>query len=230
MIGIILLAITWLLLRFEHKNLTVIGLNKPAQRSLEFTIGLIIAALFCFAQNSALAIAGDFAWELNPDFHFTAALESLRWIFNSVIYEELLFRGYLLYKAIQHLGPKTGCVISALAFGIYHWFSYEVFGQPVAMAYVFILTAIPGFMFSYAFYKTQSIILPIGLHLGWNIANIMVFSKGPVGKQLLLAEPEKALESINGWTALGINLVLPLLLPLAVILFLNYSKLYTQKQ
>lgn len=152
MIGIILLVVSWLLLRLEKKNLTAIGFNKPAQRSLELAAGILVAALFCIAQNGSLALAGSFSWKLNPDYNFTLAIESLRWVFNSVIYEELLFRGYFLYKAIQYLGPKTGCIISAVAFGIYHWFSYEVFGQPTTMVYVFILTAIPGLMFSYAFF------------------------------------------------------------------------------
>ncbi|GAA4361527.1 CPBP family intramembrane glutamic endopeptidase [Kangiella marina] len=229
MIGIILLAITWLLLRLEHKGLNEIGLNKPTQRSIEFIVGLILAALFCFAQNGLLALAGNFSWELNPQYSFNTALDSLRWILNSVLYEELLFRGYLLYKAIHYLGPKAACIVSAVAFGVYHWFTYEVIGNPVAMGYVFILTAIPGFMFSYAFLKTRSIILPIGLHLGWNIFNILVFSKGPVGEQLLLTNPALTTESIDGWSALFINLIIPLLLPLVVILFLKFSSQYNKQ-
>ncbi|RDX35348.1 CPBP family intramembrane metalloprotease [Kangiella sp. HD9-110m-PIT-SAG06] len=230
MIGLILIVLTWFLLRLERKNLTSIGFNKPLQRSLELVAGIVVAALFCLIQNVLSSSFGHFEWKVNTDFGVNSVLESFRWVLNSVLYEELLFRGYLFFKAIQLFGGRLACLISSVAFGIYHWFSYEVFGQPITMFYVFILTAIPGLMFSYAFLRTQSIILPIGLHLGWNIMNIIIFSKGSVGQQLLFAEPASGLTTLNGWDAILVDLVIPLSLPLLVIVFLKYSSCYAKKQ
>lgn len=230
MIGLILIAFTWVLLRFECKNLSDIGFNKPLQRSKELVVGIFIAALFCLTQNLLSSYLGNFEWKVNSGFTISSTLESFRWVLNSVLYEELLFRGYLFYKAIQLFGARLACTITAVAFGIYHWFSYEVFGQPVTMFYVFILTAIPGFMFGYAFVRTKSLILPIGLHLGWNMVNIIVFSRGSVGQQLLTAEPVSGLTSIVGWEAILVNLIIPLSLPLLVISVLKYSSLYEKKE
>ena len=42
-----------------------------------------------------------------------------------MLYEELLFRGYLLYQAMRLLGARRAVLLDAAAFGVYHWFSYD---------------------------------------------------------------------------------------------------------
>ena len=186
MIGVILLALTWLLLRFEGKSLSAIGFNQPVKRSTEFAWGILLATAFVVVQFLLIAYFADFEWHLNPDFNLRDVLLSARWNVNSVLFEEFIFRGYLLYKLISMVGTTRGCWLSAAAFGIYHWFSYEVFGAPVQMIYVFVLTGMFGLMLAYAFAKTGSLFLPVALHLGWNLTTGMAFSNGPLGEQLLL--------------------------------------------
>lgn len=186
MIGVILLALTWLLLRFEGKSLSAIGFNQPVKRSKEFTWGILLAAAFVVVQFLLIAYFAGFEWRLNPDFNLRDVLLSAHWNVNSVLFEEFIFRGYLLYKIISMVGTRRGCWLSAAAFGIYHWFSYEVFGAAVQMIYVFVLTGMFGLMLAYAFAKTGSLLLPVALHLGWNLTTGMVFSNGPLGEQLLL--------------------------------------------
>lgn len=221
MIGIILLTITWLLFRFEGRSLSAIGCNQPLKRTQEFFSGLCIAALFAVAQFTLAAEVADFSWKINSNFGLNELANSLRWVFNSVIYEELIFRGYLLYKLIQWLGPRTGVALSSISFGIYHWFSYEVFGHWMSMIFVFIMTATFGLMLAYAFYKTRSIILPIALHLGWNLVTLTVFSNGSIGNQLLYSVPEEGIKLLSGYSALMINLLLPLCLPVLVLIALK---------
>ncbi|MBD3667978.1 MAG: CPBP family intramembrane metalloprotease [Kangiella sp.] len=224
MIGIILLAITWLLLRIEGRTLSAIGFNHPLKRTQEFFAGFCIAALFAVAQFTLASEVADFSWKINPNFGLNELANSLRWVFNSVIYEELIFRGYLLYKLIQWLGSKTGVALSSISFGIYHWFSYGIFGHWMSMIFVFIMTASFGLMLAYAFYKTRSIILPIALHLSWNIVTLTVFSNGSIGDQWLYSIPEGGIQLLSGYAALWINLVLPLCLPLLVLFVLKKMK------
>jgi membrane protease YdiL (CAAX protease family) len=61
-------------------------------------------------------------------------LQAARFVLDSVVHEELLFRGCLLYRAVRWLGPWRAVWLDAAAFGIHHWFSDGVLGQPVAMA------------------------------------------------------------------------------------------------
>lgn len=136
----------------------------------------------------------------------------MRNYFSEVLYFTLRFKG---------LGIKVACIISAVAFGIYHWFSYGVFGEPMQMIYVFIITGIGGLMFAYAFALTKSLYLPIGLHLGWNLATIVIFSQGPLGEQLLIGS--------NGQKLGGILSVLFFLYQILVLPLITYWYLKRQK-
>jgi membrane protease YdiL (CAAX protease family) len=55
------------------------------------------------------------------------------------------------------------------------------------MIFVFIGTGLMGYGWAWAFAKTKSIMLPFGLHLGWNFTYNTIFSKGPLGEMLLIS-------------------------------------------
>lgn len=216
MIGAILLAMSWLLLRWEGKSISELGFNRPRRRLTEFAMGFSIAAVFCVAQQVLIAGFSGFHWVVNQEMTLPVLLDSLRWNVNSVLFEELIFRGYLLYKAIQWLGPHRACLLSAASFGVYHWFSYGLLGNWIAMIYVFFLTGTFGLMLAISFQRTQSVIAPIALHLGWNVVSIVVFSRGPIGPQLLIpSTTEPAM--VSGVEQIVINLLIPLSLPALVI-------------
>jgi membrane protease YdiL (CAAX protease family) len=222
MIGVILLVLSWLLLRFEGKSLRAIGFNQPVKRSAEFAWGILLASAFVVVQFLLIAYFAGFEWRLNPDFNLRDVLLSARWNVNSVLFEEFIFRGYLLYKTISMLGTGRGCWLSAAAFGIYHWFSYEVFGAPVQMIYVFVLTGMFGLVLAYAFAKTGSLFLPVALHLGWNLTTGMVFSNGPLGEQLLIpSQAEMAVLSVV--QQLLTSIAFPMVLVGLVIWLLHYQ-------
>lgn len=186
MIGPLLLAISWLLLRLEGKSLDALGFNTPGRRTQQFLVGFVIAALAVVVQQIGLSLAAGIPWQMNPEVNLPAVVNSIRWNLNSVLYEELLFRGYLLYQAMRWLGPRSAVLLDAAVFGVYHWFSYGAFGNPAQMVFVFLFTGAFGFMLAVAFVKTQSIFAPLGLHLGWNLISYLVFSAGPLGRELLI--------------------------------------------
>lgn len=207
-IGPLLIGISWILLRLQKRSLSELGFNKPLQRLFEFFAGFALAGVFATSQYLFIAYFSDFSWRLNPQLDALLIVESLRWNINSVLFEELLFRAYLLYKAIEFLGPKKACLLSAVCFGIYHWFSYGVFGAWISMIYVFILTASVGLMLAYAFALTKSIFLPIALHLAWNVVTIFVFSNGPLGDQLLIASSGE-LSKLSTFEQIFTSLIIP---------------------
>ncbi len=216
MIGPILVAVSWVLLKIEGKGLGAIGFNAPQARLRQFAVGFLIAGAVAAFQQLGRAWMVGVAWQVNASFDAAKLFEHLRWNTNSVLFEELLFRGYLLYQAIRWLGERRGVLLGAAAFGVYHWFSYGVFGNPVMMAFVFLFTGAFGLMLALSFAKTGSIAAPIGLHLGWNLVSYLVFSTGPLGAAMLT--PPEGVEAIEptglGGTVLGIGL--PLLMILSV--------------
>ena len=109
-------------------------------------------------------------------------------------------------------------VFSALAFGVYHWFSYGIIGHPVQMFFVFLLTGTWGLMFAYAYALTKSMLLPIALHLGWNAVNLLVFSQGSIGDQLFVGVGG---EEIEGWVSLGLFALQCMGVPVVVFFYLR---------
>lgn len=188
MAGIIVeLIISWLLLWFiSKKHLSVLGFTPTNSRFLHLLFGFLAAAICCVIYYMSFTVFANNNWTINEAFTGLKMAISSRWTIISVLYEELIFRGALLYIAIQKLGTKKACILSAISFGVYHWFSMGAFGDPVQMMILFCMTGIWGFMFAMAFAKTKSLYLPIGLHFGWNLISTVIFSQGPLGNQLLI--------------------------------------------
>ncbi len=157
----------------------------PAQTRLRnFVTGFFFTLILCviFHLLILLVYKGEAKW--NEEFSFQLLGSSLWYDLNSVLYEELIFRGILLIILLKYLGKKA-IWISTIAFGIYHWFTQGALGNPVAMIFVFILTGSMGYVLALAYEKTRSIVLPFALHYGWNATNHNIFSNGPNGEILL---------------------------------------------
>jgi uncharacterized protein len=188
MIGILVeLFLSLILLKLiERKNLSVLGWQVSGKRLIQLLIGITIAVLLATGYHLIRSLLTGISWQLNTSYRLSDFGQALWWMLRSVLYEELIFRGALLYIAMKRLGPAKGLWLSVVAFGIYHWFSFGAFGQPVQMIFIFLITAAAGWMYAYAFLKTNSLYLPIGLHLGWNCVGSILFSGGSIGKHMLL--------------------------------------------
>ena len=184
--NVIILIVTWLLLRFEHKPLNhVLGLLPAKKALLYFGIGFVGTSLLAILTSYIFSVAANFSWVTTPGLSTSFLLKGFYEVLNSVLYEELVFRSYLLYLAIKFVGEHKANALSAVAFGVYHWFTFGVLGNVGMMVWVLFYTGVWGLMFAYAYSRTRSIALPVGLHLGWNLINQLVFSES----QLSIFEP-----------------------------------------
>lgn len=175
--NLVLLFISWVLLRLEKKQMQqALGLDQPMYRLLQFGFGFLATATLATVISLLFSFAANFTWVPTGGISFGYIAKGMYSAFNSVLYEELLFRGYLLYKAIDLLGERKANFLSAAAFGVYHWFTFGTFSNPVVMAWVFFYTGVWGLMFANAFSKTRSLALPVGLHFGWNLVDQYIFS------------------------------------------------------
>ena len=221
MIGILVaISISWLLLYLiEKKNILTLGLLPIGKRIKQFLIGLLITGILCVLVQYLESYLKSSTWILNKNITSAIVIKSFWWDFKSVLTEELIFRGALLYILIQKIGSKKSILISAIAFGIYHWFSYGVLGNVMAMILVFIGTGLMGYAWAWAFSKTKSIMLPFGLHLGWNFIYNTIFSKGPLGALVLI--PKGGIE-LTDWASL-LNFISGLVIvPILVLIYVRY--------
>ena len=220
MIGILVqIALSWMLLRLiEQKDLSVLGYCPVPKRIIQFIIGVIFAGTLCAVIQIVDSWLTHLSWRINTELSYRLIVESIWWNLKSILFEEFIFRGALLYIAIQRLGARNGIILSALSFGIYHWFSYGVIGNPVAMAIVFATTMLFGLVWAYSFSATESMALPVGLHLGWNYTFNSVFSKGPLGNQLFIPIKNENYSQLSGMAGL-----LSFLLPMVIVAMLSYG-------
>ncbi|MCO4798137.1 MAG: CPBP family intramembrane metalloprotease [Colwelliaceae bacterium] len=226
MLGIIiLLLISWLLLHFfMNQNLSILGIQATTSRLKEFITGFLFTLILCSVAQVLDSIFKEISWSINSDISVQLLVKATWWDFKSVLYEELFFRGALLYILFKKLGINKSILISSILFGIYHWFSYGVFGRIIPMLIIFLGTGIMGYAWGLAYSKTKSIILPFALHFGWNFTQNTIFSKGPLG-QLLLA-PSNGVE-LTGLMSL-FNFLIPMLL-MPIITFLYVKLLVKEK-
>jgi hypothetical protein len=171
-----LLAISWLLIWFFEKgNLSVLGL-KPTKNRLKYFAVLFIVTAIC--SSTAFLLRIYFAKEvymLNPALSFLSVSVEVWHQFRSVLTEELLCRGVLLYILIKKTGPKWAVLISSLLFGGLHWFNGGVWGNLTQMILLFSFTFIMGLLLAYSYAKTFSLLIPFAIHFGWNLTQNFIF-------------------------------------------------------
>jgi membrane protease YdiL (CAAX protease family) len=189
MIGILIeLLISWVLLRLiEKKNLMAIGIVPSSQRLKYLGIGFLFPMLYYTILFIVLSYAGKNPYHLNNHYTLTHFFEAIWYVGKSVAFETLIFQGALLYILIKHVGSAKAILISAISFGVYHWFSWNLFGQLSAMISTFLTTGIMGYLWAMAFDKTKSIYLPFAIHFGFNFTSMVLFSKdNNIGQQLFI--------------------------------------------
>ena len=198
----VVFLISWVLLwRVTGESITILGITPNRQRLKELLVAMLYMAIIALINFTWQAHFKEITYRINPDYSIMDFIGGSFWIIKAVVFEELVFRGALLYLLIKRSGIIRASLLSSIAFGIYHWFSYEIFGSRIVlMVYIFLVTGSSGWMFAYAFAKTRSLFAPIGLHLGWNLVTAIVFSAGPIGDQWLIQEGETVV--YNDWVTL----------------------------
>jgi len=226
MTGIIVqLAISWLLAwLFEKKGPGVLGLTPSRQRAIDFILFFIITAICCSSGFFMRMYFGNEQWEVNPALTIKLVASGIWWNIKSVLFEELIFRGVLLYILIKRIGIQKAIIISAVGFGIYHWFSFQVWGNILQMVIFFIITGTMGLLLAYAYAKNFSLYIPVAIHLGWNFTQIFIFSQGPIGNGILMPHNLRPFRTDSYFLYFTV-----LLFPLLSALLINYFILKRRK-
>lgn len=189
MIGILVeLILSYLLLKyFAGENLSALGLKITRYRLLLLVTSFIWPVVFYCAFEFSVGALVHNPLKLNPEYSFSAFVDALLYVFRAVIFEELIFRGAIFYILIKKLGNQKAVLISSIAFGIYHWFSWNAFGNPAQMAIIFLTTASGGYIFGLAFATSRTMYLSSALHFGANFSTMILFSRNKaIGSHLMV--------------------------------------------
>jgi membrane protease YdiL (CAAX protease family) len=164
----------------------VLGFKPTWSRMTDLFLFMIVSAFLAATAYWWREYFGNEVWRRNPEFSFMLLVDGIWWNLKSVLFEELIFRGVLFYIMMVRIGVWKAILVSSIAFGIYHWFSYDIIGNPVQMIYIFFFTGLVGVLYAYGYVSTGSLYAPIGMHFGWNFTKIFIYSDGPIGNGLLI--------------------------------------------
>jgi membrane protease YdiL (CAAX protease family) len=216
---IILFAIA---LHFEKKNLNVFGILPVPKRILQLLLGISLTAVLSITINIMFGGFANFTWTLNSDYSIQHILDNAYRTLNSVLFEELIFRTYLLYKLFQYIGEKKSIIITSAIFGIYHWFTFGILGNYTMMIWILFYTGLWGAMFAISYTRTGTIFLTIGLHWGWNFFDQAIFNRN--GKGLLLPVTSDKTIFLNNVSSFLITVLPTILFAVIIIVYLAKAK------
>lgn len=143
----------------------------------------------------------------------------------TVLTEELLCRGVLLYMLIKKAGQTKAVIISSVVFAVLHWINAGVWGNITQMMIVFGFTFAMGLLLAYAYARTFSLLIPFAIHFGWNLVQNYIFPDTATGNHIfILAAPPPTV------TISYLAFFTMLLLPKMAVLVINFIIVKKHKQ
>ena len=188
---IILLLVSWLVIwLFEKGNLSVLGLTPTKERLKYFTILFIVSAILSATAFLLRMYIAKEEYIISQSLTTKSVLLETWYQFRTVLTEELLCRGVLLYMLIKKIGQTKAVIISSVFFAVLHWMNAGVWGNLTQMIIVFSFTFMMGLLLAYAYARTFSLLLPFAIHYGWNLTQNYIFPDTATGNHIFtLAAP-----------------------------------------
>ena len=230
MVGlIVILVFSWLLLHFiENKSILILGVIPNKKRTFQFLIGFIIMLFICLLSIYIESFVLHVKWETKPTINYTNIFNAFIYHIRSALTEDLVFRGAILYILIQRIGSKKAILLSAIIFGIYHVFSYGMLNSNIIpILYTILITGFVGYVWAYTFDKTNSIMMGLGFHLGYNFLMSLFYENQPYG-QLIFHEISKI--SLADWNWLFYNVPKGLFPTILTFIFVKQYLKYQAKK
>jgi membrane protease YdiL (CAAX protease family) len=159
----------------DKRSLSSMGLRVSSKLLWDIVAGFLIAFLsltFVYLLETSFGWAkfNAFAWELQtPASVVGGTLQALFTFFLVGWNEELLSRGYHLQTISSGSNMLFGLVGSSIIFGLLHIFNPNV----TWISIIGIIFA--GLFLGFGYIRTQQLWLPIGLHIGWNFSEGVIF-------------------------------------------------------
>ena len=159
----------------DKRSISSLGLKLSNKTVLDLMAGFLIAFLslaFLYFMEILFGWAkfNSFAWEIQTPFSVLSETVLSVIIFILVGWnEELLSRGYHLQTLASGMNLPLGLIGSSLIFGILH------VTNPHATWISTIGITLAGLFLGFGYIRTHQLWLPIGLHIGWNFSEGVVF-------------------------------------------------------
>ncbi|MBT3336687.1 MAG: CPBP family intramembrane metalloprotease [Anaerolineae bacterium] len=160
---------------FDKRSFSSLGLKLNKKAWIDLLAGIVITFLMMGFIYLIMWSVGwinfeNFAWEVESASSVTLNLLGILAVFILVGWnEELLSRGYQLQNLADGMNLFWGITISSAVFGILH------LGNPNATWLSAVGIFFAGIFLAYGYVLTKQLWLPIGLHIGWNFFEGVIF-------------------------------------------------------
>jgi membrane protease YdiL (CAAX protease family) len=169
-------ASVWIARRaLDHRSFGSLGLRLSGRAGMDVVAGMCIAM---FVMAVIFAAESGLGWLTLTGFAWSSQSAS-QVVFNSLVYlaifilvgwsEELMSRGYHLQTLASGLNLVWGLVLSSTIFGVLHLANPNASLASVGGIFL------AGLFLGYAYIRTRQLWLSIGLHIGWNFFEGVVF-------------------------------------------------------
>ncbi|MBS1743764.1 MAG: CPBP family intramembrane metalloprotease [Bacteroidetes bacterium] len=223
---IALLFLSWLfIMLYNRQHLSVLGLKPTAVRMKYFFVLMIVSALFA-ATNFWLKefFTGEKYILQQPVYVRTILGETWNQL-RTVLTEELICRGALLYILIKVAGQSKAILLSSIVFAVLHWLNAGVWGNTMQMILVFSFTFAMGLLLAFAYARTGSLLIPLAIHFGWNITQNYIYPGTETGNHLFVLAAAAPTVTISYGAFFTM-----LLFPEIAVILVDYSIVKTHRQ
>jgi membrane protease YdiL (CAAX protease family) len=167
------LLVTWVCVRLRRQPLASVGLGLNRAWAWQFGLGSLLGGASAALAVGLLWFTDAARLELDPSRGLEALVIGLYLFAAVAVLEELLFRGFAFQRLVGGIGFWPAQVSMGLLFAIGHWGNPGMSGTIQIVATVEI--ALGAVLLGLAWQRSQSLALPIGLHLGWNWVQGQIF-------------------------------------------------------
>ncbi len=160
---------------FDKKSFSSLGVELNSSAVRDTFAGIVIAFLimgliYTFEFSMGWVIFEGFSWQFEAGSQVAKSALGFAVIFILTGWnEELISRGYHLQNISEGMGRWWGIVISSAVFGIAH------ITNPNATWFAAFGIFIGGLFFAFSYIRSNQLWLPIGLHIGWNFSQGVIF-------------------------------------------------------
>jgi len=161
-----LIILLWLFMRFIDKQPLIDLGFKIKGRLKEFNYGIILGFIIMSFAFLFLLLINEIVF-VNSSFDFKKVILSIILFAGVSIFEEVIFRGYLLKNLLESFNPYVALFISAIFFSLIHGSNPNV--TTLGLCNIFLA----GFFLGASYVFTKNLWFPIALHFSWNFFQSM---------------------------------------------------------
>ena len=135
-------------------------------RLKEFNYGIAVGFLIMASAYLFLYFTGEITFE-GYNFNYEKILLSIVLFAGISLFEEIIFRGYLLKNLLESFNPLVALFISSILFSLIHGSNPNV--TTIGLINIFLA----GFFLGVSYVFTKNLWFPVALHFSWNFFQSM---------------------------------------------------------